>query len=88
MVGPSDYTAREAVPAPTDGRVEVKQAPGGYYAARAFNGRAEAEEVAQQRQAMLAALERDGLSAEAKCTVARYNDPSKNPLLRRNEVLA
>lgn len=52
-----------------------------------FNGNATKEDVQEQRQKMLAALQKDGLGVEDTCIVARYNDPRKNAMVRRNEVL-
>ena len=84
------HTAQEAasVPAPVANGVEVREQPGGCYAAASFSGVADARASAAVEAALRRSMQGRGLDAEgADWLLARYNDPSTKPVFRRNEVL-
>lgn len=75
-------------PAPADGSpVSLRLDPGGDFAAATFAGVATGTGCAAAEAALRAALLRDGLRPGGGYRLARYNDPSVPPALRRNEVL-
>jgi SOUL heme-binding protein len=82
---PSSWSL-ETLPAPLDPRVRLVAVEGARVAARRFGGWATVGRVAEQQEALLAALRGAGLAAGTP-TVAQYNPPWPLPPLRRNEIL-
>jgi hypothetical protein len=76
-----------AAPAPLDASVEVREAPGGTFAAAAFGGIAGEAQGAAEAATLRRALLADGLSPGEGWLLARYNDPGTLPPFRQNEVL-
>lgn len=87
FVLPARYAEPEQAPGPSTQSVSVRRVEGGIQAACVFSGLADQQLVERQRQALQAALERDGYAVAPAWRVARYNDPSTKPFFRRNEVL-
>jgi hypothetical protein len=77
----------EKLPQPLDGRIRRRRVEGRYVAAARFSGFAFDWEVAAEERALRAALLRDGLEPALDFRLARYNEPTLPPFLRRNEVL-
>jgi len=78
------------LPSPrADAGVQTSQVPGGVYAAIRFNGIASDDGARQAESELNAALQAAGLTRAAggAASLAQYNDPFTNPLVRRNEVL-
>ena len=76
------------MPAPQASNVRLRKQPGGTFAAATFSGVADAAAAARAQAGLMAALQRRGLTADGSDWVlARYNDPSTQPMFRRNEVL-
>ena len=77
----------EELPRPDNSAVTLKEVPGSTMAAMRFNGRAYVARADEKRQALLAALEREGISVEEAPILAQYDPPMQLPFLRRNEIL-
>ncbi len=75
------------LPTPNDTRISVKQQECGYFAAVRFSGWPLDFEVVQAERGLRSALLRDGLNPAPGYSLARYNEPTVPPFLRRNEVL-
>ena len=93
FIMPSKYTSVGQLPAPTDSRVSLVQLHERTLAVRQFGGRATAASIEKNTEALLSALERDGVTCEggaspreAPVELARYNDPFTPGFLRTNEV--
>jgi effector-binding domain-containing protein len=82
----SAYT-EETLPSPIDRAVEIVRISGGYYAAMAYRGGRGEQRYRRAEAALLAALERDGLSVTGPVEAAVYDGPATPPFLRHNEVL-
>jgi hypothetical protein len=76
-----------ALPAPLDPKVTTRRVAPQYVAASRFSGWAFDWEVDAAERALRAALLRDGLNPGLGYKLARYNEPTAPPFLRRNEVL-
>lgn len=89
VIGPSSHKSASSLPAPRTSSVSTRMNAGGLFAVRTFSGLAAAEESKKQQQELRASLLRDGLSVDESqpWVLARYNDPSAPPPVRRNEVL-
>ncbi|EFJ39895.1 hypothetical protein VOLCADRAFT_84753 [Volvox carteri f. nagariensis] len=83
----SRYSDVSALPAPLDPRIGRKREEGRYAAAIRFSGWPLDYEVVQNERLLRDLLLRDGLRPAPGYQLARYNDPSTPPMLRRNEVL-
>jgi hypothetical protein len=70
-----------------DARIRKKQQAGSYVAAARFSGWPLDFEVVAAEKALRTALLKDGLNPGMGYTLARYNEPTVPPQLRRNEVL-
>ncbi|GAX81749.1 hypothetical protein CEUSTIGMA_g9177.t1 [Chlamydomonas eustigma] len=75
------------LPTPVDPKVLKKAECGGYFAAISFPGWPLDFEVVENERLLRDSLLRDGLKPKPGYTLARYNDPTTPPMLRRNEVL-
>ncbi len=87
VMEPDKFSSPEQLPAPKDARVATQAEAGGYVAAVSFSGWPFEWEVKEQEQQLRRVLQRDGLQPAASYQLARYNDPTAPPFLRRNEVL-
>jgi hypothetical protein len=87
VMEPSKFSSLEQLPKPKDGRVATQAEAGGYVAAISFSGWAFDWEVREQEERLRRELLRDGLQPAAGYQLARYNEPTVPPFLRRNEVL-
>ncbi len=83
---PKSYT-RETLPRPLDSRIEIVELPEQKMAVRTFSWFTSDTRVAQQKEELLAALARDGVTATGGATYAGYNAPFTPPWLVRNEVM-
>ncbi|KXZ52379.1 hypothetical protein GPECTOR_9g423 [Gonium pectorale] len=83
----SRYSDVSLLPAPSDARIARKREEGGFAAAICFSGWPLDFEVVQNERLLRDLLIRDGYSPAPGYQLARYNDPSTPPALRRNEVL-
>lgn len=81
------FGSDKLLPAPNDARVSRKTQPGYFCAAVRFPGWPLDHEVVQNEAALRTALRADGLMAQPGHLLARYNEPTVPPMLRRNEVL-
>ena len=77
----------DTLPRPTDSRVELREVPARWVAARRFSGRWTGERIAGQEQALLEGLAADGIAPLGVPELARYNGPMTPWFMRRNEVL-
>ena len=77
----------DTLPGPNDSRVELREVPARWVAARRFSGRWTAERIARQEQSLLAGLAADGIVALGMPELARYNGPMTPRFMRRNEIL-
>jgi hypothetical protein len=69
--------------------VQLQRRPGGIYAAAIFNGVATPRQCTEVSGKLLSALQEARLTPvdSSSWMLARYNDPSVKPRLRRNEIL-
>ena len=77
----------DTLPGPNDSRVELREVPARWVAARRFSGRWTGERIAGQEQALLEGLAADGIAPLGVPELARYNGPMTPWFMRRNEVL-
>ncbi|KAK9837901.1 hypothetical protein WJX74_007465 [Apatococcus lobatus] len=76
------------LPKPETDAVELKNMPGGFFAAKIFSGAAKPDVVKQQEASLRQSLRQDGVPIDTdEYLLARYNDPSTMAVQRRNEVL-
>jgi len=75
------------LPDPLDARISRKEEQSRWVAAVQFSGWPLDFEVVAAEKQLRAALIRDGLQPAIGYTLARYNEPTVPPFLRRNEVL-
>lgn len=87
VMGEQQFADPAALPAPLDARITARRVAPRLVAAARFSGWAFDWDVAREERALRAALLRDGLRPQRGFSLARYNDPSVPPPLRRNEVL-
>lgn len=76
-----------SLPAPATPTVTTRKAPASYVAALRFSGWPLDWEVVRAERGLRDCLLRDGLLPEPGYQLARYNEPTVPPFLRRNEVL-
>ncbi|GLI71638.1 hypothetical protein VaNZ11_016912 [Volvox africanus] len=81
------YSDVASLPAPLDSRIGRKREEESYAAVIRFDGWPLDFEVVQNERLLRDVLLRDGYRPRPGYQLARYNDPSTPPLLRRNEVL-
>ncbi|GLC45313.1 hypothetical protein PLESTB_000308500 [Pleodorina starrii] len=81
------YSDVSSLPAPLDSRIGTRRQEGGVAAAIRFSGWPLDFEVVQSERLLRDLLIRDGYQPAPGYQLARYNDPSTPPALRRNEVL-
>lgn len=77
---------RETLPQPNDPRVRIVELPARALAVRRYRGGWSMERFAEERDALLAALERDGLVIRGAPEFARYDPPFMPWFMRTNEV--
>jgi hypothetical protein len=89
VIGPSAATTAAGMPLPVSQAVATRQAPGGLFAVRKFNGLCDEGSAEREQAALAASLAGDGVAAQAGSgwTLARYNGPGTPGVLRLNEVL-
>ena len=79
---------KASLPAPNTDRVSVSERPSGEYAAISFSGVADPPAAAQKERELQALMQRRQISAAgSEWYLARYNDPSTRPAMRKNEIL-
>lgn len=81
----SKYT-RETLPQPNDLRVRIVEQPARVLAVRRYRGGWSPERFGEERDALLAALERDGIATRGVPEFARYDPPFMPWFMRTNEV--
>lgn len=86
FVLPSSLSA-EAAPTPDDATVRVREMPATTTAAITYSGRWTQESYDRHCTRLLAAIDREGLTAMGEPRFARYNPPFTPWFMRRNEVL-
>ena len=77
----------ETLPQPEDKRIRFLERQGRVLAVRRYSGGWSAAKFEKNRQALLDALEIDGVLVAGNAELARYDPPFKPWFLRRNEVL-
>ena len=82
---PADYTLENA-PTPNNDQVRLHRVPPQTMAVRRFSGSRSPEAVAEETQALLAALENSPWQPTGKPVAWFYDPPWTVPALRRNEV--
>ena len=82
-----DAPETDALPAPSSGDVAVRQVAPQLVAALKFGGIATDFSVQIEQAKLRGALRRDNVPAEDGFEVARYNEPTAAPWVRRNEIL-
>ena len=79
---------KASLPAPNTGTVSISERPSGEYAAISFSGVADPQAAAQKERQLRSLLQRWKMSAaSSEWYLARYNDPSTRPAMRKNEIL-
>jgi hypothetical protein len=76
----------DTLPRPVDPGIMIRQKPARTVAVRTFSGRWSESRISKAEQALLEALDRDGLGVAGPPTLARYNGPFTPWFLRRNEI--
>lgn len=79
--------AMDELPVPNDSRIRLVQRPARIVAARRFSGWARQADYDLHSGALVAALERDTLTARSTPVLAQYNGPYTPGAMRRNEIL-
>ena len=82
---PSEYTL-ETLPTPNDSRIKLKEIPSRKIAVKRFTWSTSEDKVKKQEEALLSALNRDGIETLGAINLARYNPPWTMPFMLRNEV--
>jgi hypothetical protein len=77
----------DALPAPADARIRMREVPSRRVAAMRYSGTWSETRYREHEAALRAALAREGLRAVGEPIWARYNAPFVPWFLRRNEVL-
>lgn len=83
---PRSYTL-ETLPTPTDSRVQIVTIPEKKMAALRFSLFRTSNRVQSKKQALLAALQKDGITVTGTPTYAGYNAPWTPPWMTRHEVM-
>ena len=78
--------ALATLPRPNDSSVHLRQIPARRVAVKRYSGSWSEEHFQEERQALVAALKKDGIHTIGETTFARFNSPFQLPFLRRNEV--
>ena len=86
FVMPPEYTL-ETLPEPNNPKVTITSVPARRVAVLSFTWYPTAKRIAAKKEALVANLERDGLTIDGAVQVARYNPPLSMPLLLRNEII-
>ncbi|RKT47527.1 SOUL family heme-binding protein [Thiocapsa rosea] len=86
FIMPSGYSL-EALPAPGNSEVRLREIPAQRRAAVRFSGSTTDDALAEQGAALRAWMTARGLAATGPAVFAYYNDPFTPGFLRRNEVL-
>ncbi len=77
----------DELPEPIDSRIRLRRQPPRVMAVREYSGRWTPENFQENKDSLLQALERDGVSTRGPAILARYNSPFTPWFLRRNEVM-
>jgi hypothetical protein len=77
----------ESVPKPRDERITLRQIPARTVAVRRYSGFWSEANYEKNKNALIDALQRDGVRIVGKPYLARYNPPFMPWFLRRNEVI-
>ena len=77
----------DALPAPDDDRIRLRERPARIVAVRRFSGRWTERNFAKHEQALLAELESLGVETTGAPELARYNSPFTPWFMRRNEII-
>ncbi|MDH3400169.1 MAG: heme-binding protein [Chromatiales bacterium] len=77
----------DELPEPIDPRIRLRRQPPRVMAVREYSGRWTPENFQENKDSLLQALERDGVSTRGPAILARYNSPFTPWFLRRNEVM-
>jgi len=83
---PSELT-REALPAPNDERITIREMPARTLAAIRYSGTWSKRNYEKHLEALYEALRAEGLEPTGEPTWARYNPPFTPWFMRRNEIL-
>ena len=86
FIMPTGYTV-DNLPMPEDERIQFRQVPARYVAARRYSGRWTERGYRKNEAALINALEQDGVEIVGEPQFARYNGPFTPWFMRRNEVL-
>ncbi len=82
---PGEYD-RESLPAPQDPSVSIREVPSQTVAVLRFSGRATNQRVGEERQALEAFLQAEGIDWRGEWLLNQYNPPWTPPFMRRNEI--
>jgi hypothetical protein len=77
----------DELPEPMDRRIRLRRQAPRVMAVRKYSGRWTPKNFQDNKDALLAALQRDGVSTTGPAILARYNSPFTPWFLRRNEVM-
>ena len=77
----------DSLPKPIDPRIRLVEIPAKHVAARRYSGSWSEKNFLKNKDALLAALQDDGVVLSGEPWLARYNSPFTPWFLRRNEVL-
>jgi len=86
FVMPSGCTV-DSLPVPEDDRIQFRQIPERYVAARRYSGRSSEPGYRKNEAVLVDALKQDGIEVVGDPQFARYNGPFTPWFMRRNEVL-
>ena len=86
FIMPSGYTV-DSLPVPEDDRIQFRQIPERYVAARRYSGRSTEPGYRNNEAILVNALQQDGMEIVGEPQFARYNGPFTPWFMRRNEVL-
>lgn len=77
----------QSVPAPQDGKLEIKLIRSHNVAAVKFRGSWSAESMQEKGSKLVAALAREKIQTKGSVYFARFDPPWKPPIIRHNEAL-
>lgn len=77
----------DALPLPSDNRIEIRRMGGGLYGVIRFSGFWSEEKFLKMSSRLRLWIEANGYVLNSEALIARYNPPFTPPFLRRNEVL-
>ena len=83
---PAKYT-QETLPVPNNPAVDIKLLPADTFAVKSFSGFAREKKVNAEKEALLTALESNGVSTKGSVVLSQYNPPWTPGFMRRNEVM-